>query len=50
MRIGAIDLGTNSCRFLLVEYAGGLCKSLKGLRITRLEQGLTGINFCQTRL
>jgi exopolyphosphatase/guanosine-5'-triphosphate,3'-diphosphate pyrophosphatase len=41
VRIGAIDLGTNSCRFLLVEYAGGTLQELKkGLRITRLGAGV----------
>ena len=41
MRIGAIDLGTNSCRMLLADYSQGKVKEVKKeLRIVRLGEGV----------
>ncbi|MFP4660658.1 MAG: Ppx/GppA family phosphatase [Halanaerobiales bacterium] len=41
MRLGAIDVGTNSCRMLAVEYNQGTIKQIKrGMKITRLGQGV----------
>lgn len=41
MRLGAIDLGTNSCRMLIVAYKDGEIKEYKrDLKITRLGEGV----------
>lgn len=41
MRIGAIDIGTNSCRLLIADYINSNFKVLKqGLTITRLGEGV----------
>lgn len=41
MRLGSIDVGTNSCRMLVVDYTGNKLEVLKkGLVITRLGEGV----------
>lgn len=41
MRVGAIDVGTNSCRMLVVEKSEGkLIELQRGLKITRLGEGV----------
>ncbi len=41
MKIGAIDVGTNSCRMLIVDYHNGEFKELsRGLTTTRLGEGV----------
>lgn len=41
MRLGAIDVGTNSCRMLVVDYNDGYIKEVKrDLKITRLGEGV----------
>ncbi|MEJ6952141.1 Ppx/GppA phosphatase family protein [Natronospora cellulosivora (SeqCode)] len=41
MRLGSIDVGTNSCRMLLVDYVGDEAKIIKkSLEITRLGEGV----------
>lgn len=46
MRLGAIDVGTNSCRMLLMEYSGGRYTELaRGQEITRLGAGVDQNRF-----
>lgn len=41
IRLGAIDVGTNSCRMLVVDYKNGEIKEIKrDLKITRLGEGV----------
>ncbi len=41
MRLGAIDVGTNSCRMIVVDYKDGEIKEIKrNLEITRLGEGV----------
>jgi len=41
VRVGAVDLGTNSTRLLVAEVEGGTVRELgRGLRITRLGEGV----------
>lgn len=46
MRLGAIDIGTNSCRILVVDCSQGYFNELKkDLKITRLGEGVDSNKF-----